>query len=205
MITFSRFAAVAACLALAGCNSGSSVLPSLGGGGAGGGLASQALFGNPQQAPRDRAPEEEIDYNCPGVDVMEGAAAVRVGRAGSSEVAHQASLTDVARECRFAGNQVTIKVGVQGRMLIGALGRPGTYPVPVRVAVKQGDKVVANRMTRVSVTIPAGESSVAFTHIEDNITLPILPGSDPAESYDIFVGFDGSGAAADPRRGRRQR
>ncbi|MCA0425442.1 MAG: hypothetical protein LCH61_19390 [Proteobacteria bacterium] len=198
------FAVLAACFALAGCNAISPTLPSLGGGG-GSGLGSQALFGNPQNVPRANAPELEIDYNCPGVEVMEGAAAVRVGRAGSSEVAHQASLTDVARECRFSGNQMVLKVGVQGRMLIGSIGKPGTYPVPVRVAVKQNDKVVANRVARVSVTIPAGESSVGFVHVEDNIILPILPGADPADTYDVFVGFDGSGAAADPRRGRRRR
>lgn len=205
MLKVRTIGAMAMLLALAGCNSGG-VLPSLTpSGGSGGGLASQALFGNPNNVPNARRPELEIDYTCPSVDVMEGAAAMRAARAGTSEVAHQASLNDVARECRFMGTQLSLKVGVQGRMLIGSLGKPGTYTVPVRVAVKRLDKVVASRLTRVSVTIPAGETSVGFTHVEDNIILPMTPGTDPAEEYDVFVGFDASGGGADPRSGRRRR
>lgn len=195
--------ALAALVALAGCNSGSSLMPGLSGGG--GGLGTQALFGNPQNVPQASLPQDEVDLNCPAVGVMEGAAAFRVGRAGTSDVAHQASLNDVARECRFAGTQMSVKVGVQGRMLIGSLGKPGTYSVPVRVAVKKGDKVVASRLTRVSVSIPAGETSVGFSHVEDNIVVPLTPGNDPAEEFDIWVGFDAGGGAADPRAGRRRR
>ena len=194
---------VAALLALAGCNAGGGSAPASSGGG--GNLVSQALFGNPQNIPKASSPETEIDMSCPAVGVMEGAAAFRVGRGGSSDVAHQASLTDVARECRYMGTQMSVKVGVQGRMLIGAAGKPGTYTVPVRVAIKKDEKVVASRFTRVSVTIPAGEGSVSFTHVEDNIIVPLTPRVDPGEEYEIYVGFDANGTTADPRSGRRRR
>lgn len=168
-----------------------------------GGLASLAIFGNPQNIPAAEAPENLPDRNCPAVSVMEGGAAHRVGRAGSNEVSHQASLVDVARECRYGAGQLSMKIGIQGRMLIGALGKPGSYSVPVRVAIKRMDTVVATRVARVSATIPAGETSVAFVHVEDNVVVP-LSAADPAEEYDVFVGFD-SGGAADPRKGRRRR
>jgi hypothetical protein len=165
-----------------------------------------ALFGNPQNVPQERKGEEERqDLNCPTVGVLDGGAAHRLGRPGAaSEVAHQASLIDVARECRFSATSIDIKVGVYGRLLIGALGKPGTYSVPVRVAVKRRDAVVASRIARVSVTIPPNETSVAFTHIEENISLP-LSERDPSDEYDVYVGFDEGGGPNDPRRGRRRR
>lgn len=164
-----------------------------------------AFFGNPQAVPPEKPIESsQRDLNCPSVGVLEGGAAHRIGRQGGSEVSHQASLVDTARECRFAGNSMTLKVGVQGRLLIGAAGRAGTYTVPVRVAVKRGEAVVASRFARVSVTIPANEVSASFVHIEDNIALPVSD-NDPAEEYDIYVGFDEGGGPADPRRGTRRR
>lgn len=167
------------------------------------GLGSLAIFGNPQNIPKAESPEDQPDRNCPAVSVMEGGAAHRVGRAGSNEVSHQASLIDVARECRYGAGQLSMKIGIQGRMLIGSLGKAGSYSVPVRVAIKRNDTVVATRVARVSATIPAGETSVAFVHVEDNMVVP-LSATDPADEYDVYVGFD-SGGAADPRKGRRRR
>ncbi len=190
-------------LALAGCVGGSTSSPPAASSGPS--TFSLAIFGNPNSIPPEKTAQEDKSYTCPTVDIIEGAAAFRLGRAGSAtDVGHQASLIDVARECAFVGNTVTMKVGVQGRMLLGAQGKPGTYVVPVRVAVKRNDVVVASRFARVSVTIPTGESSVAFTHVEQNISLPITA-NDPGDEYDIFVGFDAQGSTADPRSGRRKR
>lgn len=167
-------------------------------------LGRLALFGNPQNLPAERPPEPEDVPNCPAVGVIEGAAAWRVGRANNpSEVAHQASLTDVARECRFSPGQLSLKVGVEGRMIIGAIGKPGTYAVPVKVQVKRADQVVATRTARVSVTVPAGQGSVAFAHVEDNIVVPVTKDRDPADEYDIYVGFEPGAAPASSRRRNR--
>ncbi len=193
------FAAIAV-LALAGCG-GIGTLGESASGGADN--VRMAIFGNPQAIPAEKLPEDQPDLNCPAVAIMEGGASHRIGRPGSNEVSHQASLVDVARECRFGPGQFTLKVGIQGRMLIGSLGKAGTFAVPVRIAVKRGDTVVATRVARVSATIPSGDTSVAFVHIEDNIAVPLGSG-DPADDYDVYVGFD-SGGAADPRKGRRRR
>ncbi|HRK23881.1 MAG TPA: hypothetical protein PLQ11_02905 [Beijerinckiaceae bacterium] len=198
-----RAIALAGLLALGGCGG-------IGGFGetspsSGPSLGSLALFGNPQNLPPERQPELEIEYTCPSVSVIEGAAAYRAGRGtASSDVSHQASLSDVARECRFAGTQFTLKVGVQGRMLIGAQGKAGSFTVPVKVLVKRGDTVVATRAGRVSVSVPAGEGSVAFTHVEDNIVLPITAGRDPSDEYDVYVGFEAGGAPTASRDRRRR-
>jgi len=161
-----------------------------------------AVFGNPENRPTEFPTGPQREYTCPSVEIMEGAAAYRTGGAGG--VAHQASLSDVARECVVSGTQVSMKIGVQGRMLLGASGKPGTYTVPVRIAIKRGDTVVVSRAARVAVSIPANEAGANFTHIEENLILPISE-RDVADEYDVFVGFDASGGAADPRKGRRRR
>jgi hypothetical protein len=181
---------------------------SSGGGGSGGGSAGSlgdslriAVLGNPQNNPTEFPTGPQREYTCPSVDIMDGAAAHRIGSA--SGVTHQASLTDVARECVISGNQVAMKIGVEGRMLLGANGKPGTYSVPVRIAIKRGDTVVVSRASRVSVTVPAGEASATFTHVEENLVMPVSD-RDISDEYDVFVGFDASGGAADPRKGRRR-
>ena len=200
IMSLRRVSAFALCVVLAGCQSQSN--PS------GGGEPSSwrlAFFGNPQAIPPEKSVEStQRDLNCPSVVVQEGGAAYRIGRPGSGEVAHQASLVETARECRFSGNSMTLKVGLQGRVLIGAAGKPGTFAVPIRVFVKRGDTVVASRVARLSVTIPANDTSAGFVHIEDNITLPVSA-NDPAEEYDLFVGFDQGGGQGEAKRSRRQR
>ena len=160
---------------------------------------SQALFGNPtgQQPEKPLGPQR--DLNCPSVDVLEGTAAHRVGGA---TVSYQASLLDVARECNFGGSQFTMRVGVQGRVVLGASGKPGTFSVPVRIAVKRGDKVVTSRLSRISVSVPAGQGGASFAHVEEGISLPV-GAEDPSDEYDVLVGFDGGASAASTGRRRR--
>lgn len=200
LTVFPRVSALALCVAVAGCQSQGE--PS------GSGQPNSwrlAFLGNTQAIPPEKSVEStDRNLNCPSVTVQEGGAAYRIGRPGSGEIAHQASLAETARECRFSGSSLSLKVGLQGRMLIGAAGRPGTFSAPVRVQVKRGDAVVASRVARVSVTIPQNETSASFVHIEDNITLPVGV-NDPAEEYDIIVGFDQGGGQGEARRSRRQR
>ena len=177
-------AVVALTIGLAGCGGGS---------GGDGGSVGAAIFGNPTNQPTAMPVGPQEDPNCPGVEVLEGTASLRVGRPGSSDVAHQASLTDVARECVFQPGSVSLKVGVQGRMLIGTAGRPGSYTVPVRVVVKRGDSVVVSRIARISVAIPSGETSAAFAHVEDGIQVSRTPGMDPADEFSVLVGLDAGG------------
>lgn len=179
------------CGGLAGCGGGSSD----------NGSVSAAIFGNPTNQPTAEPVGPQDDPTCPSVEVLDGTASLRVGRAGSSDVAHQASLTDVARECLFQPGSVSLKVGVQGRMLIGTAGRPGSYTVPVRVVVKRGDSVVVSRIARISVAIPAGETSAPFAHVEEGITVARTTGMDPADEFSVLVGLDaGGGGGASKRR-----
>ena len=185
------FLAGAASLGLAGCG---------GGAGGDGGTVQAAVFGNPTNQPTAMPQDLADEPGCPSVEVLAGTASYRVGGGGASDVAHQASLNDVARECTFQGGRMSLKVGVQGRMLIGAAGKPGSYPVPVRIVVKRGDSVVVSRLARVSVSVPPGQGSVPFAHVEEGIALPVSSSIDPADEYTVLVGFDSGGGSAGRRR-----
>jgi hypothetical protein len=113
--------------------------------------------------------------NCPTVEIAPGGAALR-GRnsgAGASGVDYQASINDVARECRFDGTTMTIRVGIRGRVVLGSAGRAGTYAVPLRITLK------------------------SIQHVEENIRVP--QGPDGRDIYEIFVSLDGSSPARKQR------
>ena len=181
-----RFMACAAALALSGCGGGGETPQT---------SVGTAIFGNPQNIPTAQPVGPQPDYSCPTIDVNEGAAAYRVGGA---EVSWQASIIDVARECQFGAGQFVMRIGVEGRFLLGPGGRGGTFSAPLRITVKRGDKVVAQRAARVSASISPGTGSVGFAHVEEGIGLPLS--GDPGEEYEVFVGFEAAGAG---RAGRR--
>jgi hypothetical protein len=141
------------------------------------------------------------DVYCPPVDIMEGGSAIQAfagGRVGeSSGLRSQISIGNLARECAGQPDGTTVvKVGVEGRALLGASGAPGRYDVPVQIIVKRGDTVIANRSKRMSVAIPAGETQGTFAVIEEGI---VVPAAD-ANVFEIEVGLGGNGAAAARRK-----
>ena len=133
--------------------------------------------------------------NCPAVQVLDGTASYRGtgSAAGATGVTYQASLADVARECKNDGVNTTIKVGIRGRVLLGTAGRSGTYTVPIRVVVKEGDTVRYSNLSRATVTVPGSDTQAGFQHVESNIVVP--QGPDGKDTYEILVGFDPTGAA----------
>jgi hypothetical protein len=161
------------------------------------------LYGGTTVPPPKPVETVDAQYTCPAMNVLENGSAFRSGAgAGASGISYQASLVDSARECVFQGRQVSMRVGVEGRLLLGAEGRPGTYTVPVRIVVKRRNDIVTQRFAQVRVTVPVNETQAEFTHIQEGITVPISE-NDPGEEYDIFVGFDASGAQAQRQARRR--
>ena len=51
---------------------------------------------------------------------------------------YQATFGTTARECRVAGASLTMRVGVEGRVILGPAGSPGTIEIPLRYAVVRG-------------------------------------------------------------------
>jgi hypothetical protein len=171
-------------LALAGCTAS-------GGGIFGGRTTTQAAAG-----------EGEIDIRrylgpdyCPEVRIRHGTESLRQYVRGYEDdpgyVIWQAAFSRTARECLYdlQGN-LTIRVGVSGRVLAGPRGGPGQVTLPLRIAVVQGtSNVLASELYRLTTTIPA-ENTTSFAEVRE-VTVP-SPGD--ARNYLIYVGFDdGSG------------
>ncbi len=131
-----------------------------------------ALFGQPvPQGPQTLNPDA-----CPRIEVRDGSAVWRQGGEGPTELRYQGTITDLARECRIDGQTMTIRVGIEGRVLVGPKGDAGSVTLPIRVAVTRGlSNPVWTRLYQVPIQIPAGAPSVAFTQVEDQVSFPLPP------------------------------
>jgi hypothetical protein len=154
---------------------------------------------------------QELD--CPVVDVRQGASTYSVNAPGSDASAltlrYQGVIGQTARECAALGATMTIKLGVQGRVVLGPAGTPGQIDVPMRFAlVKEGPepKTIWTKFYRIPVTIDVGQTNVPFVHVEEDLTFP-MPKPAELEAYVIYIGFDPMGLQkqAPPRRQDRKR
>jgi hypothetical protein len=134
------------------------------------------------------------DLQCPPVTVK--GAVVRQGGADSSSVRNQLAINDVARECTNAqaGGGFTLKVGVQGRVVLGPAGTPGTYAATLRIQVRRSGNIVANRSVRVAATVGAGQGGAEFVHVEEGI---LVPGGSAQPAVEVWLE---GGAAQTARR-----
>lgn len=142
--------------------------------------------------PPSAPPNVDAAY-CPPVDVADGGAAMQsFGGARTGDQAalrSQISLGQLARECTPLGDgSVAVKVGVEGRALLGPGGSAGRFEAPVRIVVKNGETVVATRARRVSISIPSGANQGTFAFVEEGITVPARF----ARDYEIEVGLGGA-------------
>jgi predicted small secreted protein len=178
---------------LSGCSSASSVGSDSSFGSRFAGFFSGATPGVTQAAsPTPSAP----DIECPGVDIRTGAStlniAAKTGQATAGDLRYQLSFGQTARECSVQGSDLSIKVGVQGRIILGPMGGPGLVEVPLRYAVvREGrePKTVATRFKRIPVTIAADQTHVQFIDVEEGLTFP-MPESTELHAYVVYVGFD---------------
>jgi hypothetical protein len=143
---------------------------------------------------------------CPNVDVRRGASTIAINTntrdPSAMQLRYQISAGQMARECANVAGNLNIKVGMQGRIVLGPAGGPGSIEVPVRYAlVEEGvqPKTLYSKLYRVPVAIADGQQSVSFTHIEEAMTVPMPP---PAvfERYVIYVGFDPLGSVQERQK-----
>ncbi len=145
------------------------------------------------------------DFECPGIVIRQGAATYSISadpkEPSALNLRYQIGIGDTARECRLVAGTVTMKVGIQGRVVLGPAGGPGTLDVPLRFAVVQEgteSKTIVTKLERVSVVIPQNDPHVLFTHIEEGISFP-MPRAGLIDSYVLYVGFDPLGAREQKR------
>ena len=147
------------------------------------------------------------DIDCPGMMVRSGASTWQVpSGSNSTNLRYQGSLGQLARECAILGDAMTVKVGVEGRVLVGPKGGAGSVAVPLRIAlVQEGPqpKSVWTKFYSVPVNVQQGQTQVTFTHVEDDLTFAIPPSKD-LSSYVIYVGYDPQGAASGAKTSKKK-
>lgn len=184
--------APALALLLAGC--GSSSLSSS--------LSSLNVFDSNKAttgAAAEGAPADPSDIECPGVTVRSGAATLMIGdnsktaQPGVLSLRYQGTIIRTARECNVTAGVVTMKVGVEGRVITGPAGGPGTVDVPLRIAIVQegvNPKPIVSKFARIPVAIASDNDRVTFTHVESDITFPMPVPAGDIDTYVVYVGFD---------------
>ncbi|MGU3496194.1 hypothetical protein ACLBXM_19305, partial [Xanthobacteraceae bacterium A53D] len=135
------------------------------------------------------------EVTCPPVTVRSGASTWQVPAPGGGLRA-QGTFGTLARECTVAGGQMSIKVGIEGRVILGDKGTPGAFTVPVRVALVSEGPNPQNLLTKffvVPVQVPANETQAAFAVVEEGITFPMPARTSDLDKYIVYVGFDSQG------------
>jgi hypothetical protein len=140
------------------------------------------------------------DFECPGVTVRQGASTLAVyanpAEPSPTNLRYQVGISQMARECKLVGTTVSMRVGVQGRVILGPEGGAGQVEVPLRFAVVHEGvqpQTVTTKLDRVPVSIPPNDTNVAFTYIAEELSFP-MPKGNEIDSYIVYVGFDPLGA-----------
>ena len=185
-------------------------------GGCGASLSSLNIFDSnkatseaPAQGAAAGAPAN-TEYECPAVQVRTGAAVLSIGNdtkataegePGALNLRYQGTIIRFARECHVAAGIMTMKVGVEGRVITGPAGGPGKVDVPLRMAVVQegvAPKPVASKLAMIPVEITGAIDRVTFTHIEEGLSFPVPAPASVLDAYVVYIGFDTM--AAQPRK-----
>lgn len=187
------FAILLAGLTVAGCASVESVLGPMG-----------SIFSStpapPSQTdgPYASGPTRTSDVDCPQVTVRTGAATWQIPPGqGPTNIRYQASLGQLARECALLGDTMTVKVGIEGRVLVGPKGGPGNVSIPVRIAVIQEGpqpRTLWTKFYSIPVSIGQGTTQAAFAQVEDDVTFQLPANKSELATYVVYVGFDPQGA-----------
>lgn len=179
-------------------------------------LGSSSLFtSSPKATTGDTAAgtggnASENDIECPGVEVRTGAANLmigskpgQVGEPSALDLRYQGTIIRTARECHVNAGVMTMKVGVEGRIITGPAGGPGTVDVPLRIAVVHegiNPKTVVSKFARIQVTVADGVDRVNFTHVDSDIAFPMPTPIADIDAYVVYVGFDAVGAPPEKKK-----
>jgi hypothetical protein len=137
------------------------------------------------------------DVNCPPVDVRQGASTLTIGSNGNQSamaVRYQGEFTREARDCAVVGGNMVMRIGIQGRVIVGPAGGPGQVEVPLRIAIVQetpgGARPITTKFIRIPVMVASNDSNPVFTHVEEGVTFPVPTPTSSLDDYIAYVGFD---------------
>jgi hypothetical protein len=144
----------------------------------------------------------DVAQDCPLIDIRQGASTLKVGTTGTvasgesddngaMALKYQGTFVRAARECALVAGQLVMKVGVEGRIIVGPAGGPGQIVVPLRIAIVQettgGTKPILTKLIQIPVTIASPADNPTFTHVEEGLSFPMPRNLD---DYIVYIGFD---------------
>jgi hypothetical protein len=157
-----------------------------------------------QGAPTATSPEPPSGLTCPPVSIRAGASTFAVAVQGKQPVGndlrYQATITRTARQCTLNGQEITARIGIQGRVIAGPAGAPSSVTIALRVAVVQGgvqEKTIATKAYQTTVSM-SEDSSEPFTLVAEDLVYPVPPG-DTGDDYIFYIGFDPQALAPEPK------
>lgn len=173
-------------------------------------LGNLLAFNSVGAPPSPAAPKTVALVDCPVVNVDDANATVRVyagADQSNQDVRYQYDIGQVARQCEVENGQIAIKVGVEGRVLIGPQGSAGSFVAPVRIAITRDsdNQTLADKVYPTAVTVQPGVGETVFDTVSEPFLVPYT-GEHADQVYSITVGFAQAGAAKKPvARARRRR
>ena len=202
---------------LTGCGGGSMFGTSSGPSPSIGSRFSQLFGSNSQEASTSAGGStqatENSELTCPPVTIRFGASTLPVGlpgkQASGNDLRYQETITRTARDCVLKGGQITARIGVQGRVIVGPAGAPPSVEVPMRLAVVQdtggNEKIIVTKAFRTTVAMDPDGSNGEFSIVVEDVVYP-TPAEAVADSYIFYVGFDPAGLKPEaPTRGKKKK
>ncbi|MBX3554012.1 MAG: hypothetical protein KIT85_20440 [Pseudolabrys sp.] len=153
-------------------------------------------------------PAAPAEFDCPSVEIRSGASTLTINAAGKPteggalDLRYQGSIVRTARECQLVAGNVNLRVGIEGRIVLGPAGGPGNIEVPIRLAVVEegaNPKTIATKLYRTAVAIPPDQSNSNFYYVAEDLAFPMPRGGD-IDKYVIYLGFDPQAEPARPQR-----
>ena len=172
----------------------------------GGGASQETVQPTPGSSPS----AAESDLTCPSVSIRPGASTYGVGMPGKpasgSDLRYQATITRTARECSVNSGQILARIGIQGRVIAGPAGAPGSVDIPMRVAVVSegvSPKTIATKAFRTTVAMQP-DGTVPFTLVAEDVVYPVPPGAE-GDNYVFYIGFDPQALGPEPKAAKKKK
>jgi len=163
------------------------------------------LFGSRSQAVGEASPQSvDNALFCPPVRIRPGASTFAVGlpgkQASGADLRYQATISRTARDCTQNGDQITARIGIQGRVISGPAGSPATVEVPMRIAVVEGgvqERTIVTKVYRTTVSMSAAGNE-PFSLVVEDMVYPV-PNAATVDSYIFYIGFDPQALGPEPK------
>ena len=134
-----------------------------------------------------------IATECPPIKVRLGGEAMFYyggGRTGDAKsLQYQGVIDETSRNCVVSNGQITVNMGVTGRVLLGPAGKQTSVNAPIRFAVERDGQAIFSEKYTIPVAITPPAQSAEFVKVVNSVNIPYLGG----ENITIWVGFDTRG------------